>query len=112
MPILWFGNLGSTPGTPEVSVLGGLYVLMTENPATVLVFDLRRYIINPPNDEYRIRFKRIGDFEIAILPKSRLRAGKKGCKCHEPFETQFENGVLKKVKKVFVVNLFFLSQPK
>jgi hypothetical protein len=101
MPTLRFANLGPTPGTSEISVMGSLYVLMTEDSTTAIVFDVRRYESHPPGNGHEIKFRRIGDFEIPILPKSRLQPTKSACEsCHRPFQN-----VLGGVRQVYVVNL-------
>ncbi len=101
VPTLQFANLGSTPGTPEVSVTGNPYVLIAEDSTTALVFDLRRYEVNPPIGEHEQKFKRVFDFEIPILSRSRLQLMKPTCKNgHRPFRE-----TLDEVKQVYVVNL-------
>jgi hypothetical protein len=97
MPTLKFANLGVTPSGEGVSVTGGVYALATDDSTTVIVFDVRRYVVSPPDAKYEVRFKRINGFEIPILPLSRLKLGQK-----PPEVTCPDLGT---VKQVFVVDL-------
>jgi hypothetical protein len=100
--MLRFGNLGPTPGDHRVTVMGNIYVLMIDGSDTAIVFDPRFYETNPPSDEYNVKFKQVGSFEIATeLPPSLLAASSAA---YESFTRPFGEE-LDEIKKVFVVNL-------
>lgn len=109
-----FACLGATPNNHRMSVNGNLYALILDDPIrqsfrsdeprkerkttrTALVFDLRTYT---PKDEFKVTFKRIGDFDIATIPPSQLRARKRPTEGALPFAD-----TLATVTQVYVVNL-------
>jgi len=98
MPTLRFANLGPTPGDETTSVLGSLYVLMTEDSSTAVVFDLRTY---DTLEGEGITFRRVGPFDIAILPRTRL--GFDGGASSLRYPPLF-GGILETVTEVYVVN--------
>ena len=101
MPTLRFANLGSTPGNSNVSVAGNLYILMTEDSTTAIVFDNRRYQIKIPSEDEKLTFRRIGDVEVAVLPESRLKLFKTDPSDYvSPFPLLLGN-----LRQVYVVSL-------